>query len=186
MVLQVWYTTPEFTDQRGHPAPLTRRRFRNLCDRAARWIVPSSPRLPASRMLRYLRMSQAVSLGPQGLLSAQCRSFRPVPGSTIDVYRMSNRVASLLQTANYNIAEQDPRFRNFEQSAYSVTFDSRFLPRFRRYLQQHASGFIYETDEWLAERTVQPGSPGSVAGICLFMFTDALHPNTSDNDEEID
>ena len=165
-VLSGWYQDEEFTDDDGHPAPLSAtgstKSFEKLCARY-------SGDVAATTMLKELRHVGAVAENEDGKLLALSRYYMPVLTDPDQMLRSGDVVADLANTVAYNLHRSIDDPSRFERRASNSRVPASAVPAFRDFIEREGQKFLERVDAWLSKH--EDGEEESTANVRLGVGT---------------
>ena len=150
-VLTGWHTDTEYTGPYGLPLEL---RFENAEKQTdfTQLVHRYSGDMAARAMLDELLRIGAVIETEPGFYKVITRTYTPAIDNPDSLERLAGVVYNFINTIDKNIAEQDPRKRNFERHVFTDTGIKREdLPRFNAYIKVRAQLLLEEIDNWLSQ-----------------------------------
>jgi hypothetical protein len=168
-VLSGWWNDPEFQDEFGRPAVLSKqgpaKSFAALCERYS-----GDPRFSA--ILEELIRVQAVQQSADGRVAALSRTYATVRWDPEGVVELGDELAEHCQTLLHNL--KNPTRPRIARRIFNARLDPRYAPMLIRDLEQQLTTFVESVDD--AVNATQYTVPGDAdhrtvkLGIGFYLF----------------
>ena len=169
-ILHIWFTDPDYLDERGYPKPIPYRgnspSFSELHRRIRCDVPPGAVKTELARMGVISVIQQTIVVNR--------REFVP---DSVDERLVEGLLAGLKSHADtiaFNADPANPDMTRYECLVECLRVDARLLPKLRRVSRKRLYNFASSFDDYLAEYSVEDDEDVGTnrAGIGVFYFED--------------
>jgi hypothetical protein len=169
-ILGAWYQEPAFLDENGKPRSLPLAGAKSFASLAARFL----PRFKPDDIAEILIAERVLRRDVRGELVPMRRTVIFTKPGAMMLDRVPVIVQGLLSTIRHNANSQGQRGTRCERLTTLDRLPVEAIPAFNEQVKKLAQSLLNQTDNWAAQRQLQPGSRSrkktARAGVEVFAY----------------
>lgn len=158
-MLNGWHQDKEFTDEDGHPAPLT---IEGPEPSFAQLFAKYGGDTPPQTMLRELKESKSIEVAEDNRVRALARYFMPYALSPQNIQIFGSHLSSHAETLRNNVVDYDNKAPLFDRAAMERNVDAAYQKAFHEFIGVRCQSLLEDVDDWLLAHHIDENDTQSV------------------------